>query len=122
MKESFSKENQYPTPFRESLVESELSPETLKELKGHPELVIRREDLDGLKWRFGTENAHEAVQKGVALFDELRDHYDVMVTPMRIVYGADEMGQDMVYIITDKINGKSLNKIRSFDSYEKKRG
>jgi hypothetical protein len=73
-----------------------------------PSKVIRIDSFDDLTERYDNiaDPAH-IVELGKKLFSEIQADYNIKV-PVEIIIGKDEKNKEAVYIITDKIEGLSL--------------
>lgn len=101
------------TPFYDSLVPfGDYSYYRLQRLKENPDKVIRTWSP---KKEVEYHELFEKAQKARGLFNELQIDYKIRV-PVDFIIGADEEGNKVIYIITDKIDGDNVfNRIDTFD-------
>jgi len=104
------------TPFKGHLKESSISPVhegggKLFELSENSDKIVRIESFDDIKNRHGeTPDPVDVAALGSELYSELQNDYGINV-PVNFVAGIGPKGDSVIYGITDKIQGKDLDKI-----------
>ncbi len=81
------------------------------ELKNDPSKIIRIQSFNNIKETYGNNTDPKfVVELAKKLFNEIETNYNIP-TPVEFVVGKNEKEEDVVYCITDKIEGESLDKI-----------
>ena len=87
----------------------------LSEIEDNPNKIIRTESFYGLNKRFKDKiEIIELVRIAKKLYGELEAKYDIPV-PADFLIGKDKKGEEVVYSVVDKIDGKNLNDVESSD-------
>lgn len=91
------------------LVDSEIA--GFHAYENDPSKVVRIQSFDQIKEIYGENTNPETIVKlGKDLFTELNEKY-IISAPVKLEIVKDEKGGDTVHIITDKIDGVSLDKV-----------
>ncbi|MFH1233737.1 MAG: hypothetical protein V1649_03775 [Patescibacteria group bacterium] len=90
----------------------------LFEFEDDPNHIVRVEDLDMMRSYLSDENLtiQEAAEKTKAIFDELRNKFGIDA-PVNFATAVDETGTQLLYIITDRVQGQKVEEI-DFDPLE----
>jgi|SRR3989344_2450902 len=122
--EKFGEKND-ETPFTEPLQKSNFNEygDKLKELEHHPNKIIRMEYLDNiaemLMVKEKTLSSVELTVEANKIFRELNDIYHINVL-VDFVVGKNK-GNNVLYIVTDRVNGISLNALEYFSFNEREK-
>lgn len=82
--------------------------------------VIRIDSMDDLVERYDNmADPKVVIELGKKLFQEIQTNYNIQV-PSEIIVDKNEENKDTVYIVTDKINGVSLEKAEETPEFLKK--
>lgn len=104
-------------PFKDNIVRSNIAKNHCRkrnffEFEHNSDQIIRTESFNDLKKRYGEEaNPIITVELGNRLYKELEDVYGIIV-PVKYVVSKDREGQEVVYGVTDKIEGESLDRVK----------
>ncbi len=115
--EKLSSDQNNETPFGDNLVESGISEVhkgrgKLFEFEHNLDKVVRVESFDALEKRYkGQVDPITVAGFGKKLYGELESDYGI-TAPVEFVVGKDVRGRNVVYGITDKIEGENLDKIK----------
>ncbi len=102
--------------FSDHLVESNISSahegrDKLFEIRNNPDKIVRMESFKDLEKRYkGAIDPIAVAELGQKLYAEFERDYGVVV-PVEFVIGKHGRNKDVIYGITDKIEGADLNKI-----------
>ncbi|MGA2417747.1 MAG: hypothetical protein ABSF55_00690 [Candidatus Staskawiczbacteria bacterium] len=96
--------------------------EKLRELQNNPNLIVRKEsfvtrpdDPNGLEKNIQVFSDHKKY------FNELREKYGINIPNFDLVIGETKKGSPAVFIVTDKIDGKSLDRMETFPEEAEKK-
>lgn len=95
--------------FTPKLVDSEVP--GFHAYENDPSKVVRTQTFNQIKEIYGEDANPEAIAKlGQDLFTELNEKYNIPA-PVKLEIVKDEKGENVIHIVTDKIEGVSLDKI-----------
>lgn len=121
MQESLHKNIEEKIPLYSRLIPSDLNTEGTNrefyQFKDDPSKIVRVDSLEELTDRYDNMvDPIKLVEIGKKLFSEVQTNYNIKV-PAEIILDKNAEGKDTVYIITDRVEGDSIE--RSFDATEK---
>lgn len=83
------------------------------ELEKDPNKIIRVQKLSDIKEIYGeNEDPNFVIELGRKLYKEIEEKYNIPA-PVKFETGKNDNNEDVVYLITDKINGISLEEAES---------
>jgi len=105
-----------PLPFKNNLIESNVSEAhkgsgKLKEIEKNPEKIIRVLDIRKLERYYQNKiGAVMIASLGSKLYKEIEDKYNIP-TPVEYIISKDQNNTDVIYGITDRIDGATLDEV-----------
>jgi len=99
------------SPFKDELIPSDVNRGGLaarfKEVGSRKDKIIRQVPLEIVGQVFKSQDSLAAVAQAKQLFDELRGDYALNI-PADIVIGPNPSGEEVAYILTDRVEGVDL--------------